>query len=47
MLMSLLGDQDLAKMWWTTPNVAFEGQCPQDVDEQVVKAYLEGHCFGQ
>jgi hypothetical protein len=47
MLMSLLGDHDLAKMWWTTPNAAFEGQCPQDVDEQVVKAYLEGYCFGQ
>lgn len=46
MLFSLIGDHDLVVNWWTSPNRAFEGQCPKDVPEQEVKAYLEGHCFG-
>ena len=46
MLMSLLGNPDLVIKWWTTPNRAFDMQCPRDVDEQKVKTYLEGHCFG-
>ena len=45
MLVSLLGDPKLVMTWWTTPNKAFEGQCPQDVDENTVKNYLESHCF--
>lgn len=46
MLFALIGDHDLVAKWWSSPNRAFEGQCPKDVDEQKVKAYLEGHCFG-
>lgn len=46
MLISLLGDPKLVMTWWTTPNLAFDMQCPQDVDEQLVKTYLEGHCYG-
>lgn len=46
MLLALLGNQELVAKWWTSPNRAFEGQCPRDVPEQKVKAYLEGHCFG-
>ena len=46
MLMSLLGDPQLVSAWWASPNAAFDMQCPQDVDEQLVKAYLEGHCYG-
>jgi hypothetical protein len=45
MLISLLGDPTLVIKWWTSPNAAFEGQCPQDVDENTVKNYLESHCF--
>lgn len=45
MLLALLGDPDLIHPWWTTPNLAFEGQCPDHVDEQTVKKYLEEHCF--
>jgi len=45
MLVSLLGNPQLVIKWWTTPNAAFEGQCPQDVDENTVKNYLESHCF--
>lgn len=46
MLFALIGDHELIKQWWITPNRAFEGRCPQDVPEQEVKAYLEGHCYG-
>lgn len=46
MLFALIGDHDLVVNWWTSPNAAFEGRCPQDVDENTVKAYLEGHCYG-
>ena len=46
MLLSLLGDPLLVVKWWTTPNSAFDMQCPEDVDETKVKKYLEGHCFG-
>jgi hypothetical protein len=45
MLISLLGDPQLVIRWWTAPNRAFEGQCPQDVDENTVKSYLENHLF--
>jgi hypothetical protein len=45
MLLSLLGDPKLAMTWWTTPNLAFDMQCPQDVDENKIKNYLESHCF--
>jgi hypothetical protein len=45
MLFTLLGSQELIAKWWTTPNRAFNMQCPQDVDETTVKNYLEGHCF--
>ena len=45
MLLSLLGNPELIAKWWSTPNRAFEGQCPQDVDEKQVKNYLESFCF--
>ena len=47
MLFSLIGDHELVVNWWNTPNRAFEGQCPCDIDENTVKSYLEGQCFGQ
>lgn len=47
MLLSLLGNPQLVSTWWTTPNRAFDMQCPADVPEKQVIAYLEGHCFGQ
>lgn len=46
MLLALLGDPQLVAKWWDSPNKAFDMQCPRDVDEQKVRAYLEGHCFG-
>jgi hypothetical protein len=47
LLMLLLGDHDLIKEWWNSPNAAFDYKCPKDVDEDTVKHYLEGHCFGK
>jgi hypothetical protein len=43
--MSLLGKQELVKAWWTTPNKAFEMQCPKDADLDKVVAYIERFCF--
>jgi hypothetical protein len=42
-----LGDSDLIKLWWESPNAAFDNKCPKDVDENTVKNYLEGHYFGK
>lgn len=41
----LVGRQDLVLTWWSTPNRAFEGQCPKDVPETEVIKYLESYCF--
>lgn len=46
LLLRLICNRDLAKLWWDSPNRAFAMQCPRDVPEAEVKAYLEGHCFG-
>ena len=45
LLMALLGNRDLAKTWWTTPNRGFDMQCPCDVDEITVQKYLEFYCY--
>lgn len=45
LLLSLLGNHELVTKWWTTPNKGFDMQCPQDVPEAKVKAYLESFCF--
>jgi hypothetical protein len=47
LLLIQLGDHDLIKVWWDSPNLAFDNKCPKDVDENAVKHYLEGHCFGK
>jgi hypothetical protein len=47
LLMVLLDDSALIKLWWETPNAAFDNKCPKDVDENTVKNYLEGYCFGK
>jgi hypothetical protein len=46
LLLGLIGNRDLAKLWWDVPNRAFAMQCPRDVPEDKVKDYLEGHCYG-
>lgn len=42
LLLAMLGDHELVKRWWDTPNLAFDNKCPKDVDENKVKSYLEG-----
>ena len=44
-LMSMLGSQDLVERWWTTPNKAFEMQCPEQVDIELVKDYIIWHAY--
>ena len=46
LLFQMLGNQELVKLWWQSPNRAFGGSCPQDVCESQVLNYLEGHTFG-
>ena len=43
--MSLLGKEELVKAWWTSPNKAFDMQCPKDVDLNTVAKYIERFCF--
>jgi hypothetical protein len=43
LLLAMLGDRELVKRWWDTPNLAFDNKCPKDVDENKVKSYLEGY----
>lgn len=46
LVLALVGRQELVETWWTTPNSAFEGQCPCDAPEAKVAAYLEFHNYG-
>lgn len=46
LLLGLIGDRNLVSAWWNTPNRAFEGQLPKDIDQETIKNYLEGHCLG-
>jgi hypothetical protein len=43
LLMGLIGNSELVKKWWTTPNKAFDMHLPKDVPEHMVKNYLEAH----
>jgi hypothetical protein len=45
LLLSLLGNSELVAKWWTSPNKAFAGLCPEQANEEAVREYLEGHCF--
>jgi hypothetical protein len=41
-VLNLLGnDLILAKMWWHSPNQAFDMQHPINVDKNTVRSYLE------
>ena len=44
-LFGLLGSQDLVDRWWASPNKAFNGLCPRDVDIVEVHDYLIWHAF--
>lgn len=41
----LVGRHDLVDVWWSTPNLGFDGKCPKDVPELEVIQYLESYCF--
>jgi hypothetical protein len=45
LLISLLGSDDLVTAWWNSPNHAFKGEYPRDVDYETLKQYLESQCF--
>lgn len=45
LLMGLIGNSELVKQWWSTPNKGFGMLCPKDVPEIEVKKYLEGFAF--
>jgi len=43
LLFSLLGDKELANLWWNSPNKGFDGRLPIDVwgeNPQLVMTYL-------
>lgn len=46
LLLGLIGNRKLVGAWWNTPNRAFDNQLPKDVDESLVKHYLESQCYG-
>ncbi len=50
LLFSLLGHEDLAERWWTTPNKGFEDRKPQELFEgdEAMKVfdYLNLHAYG-
>ena len=48
LVLRLVGnDPLLAKTWWHTPNTAFNGENPINVDQDLVKQYLEKIYHGQ
>ena len=46
MLFAMLGSDELVRLWWESPNRAFDMKCPKDVEELIVFQYLGAHCFG-
>jgi len=46
MLFAMLGSDELVKVWWESPNKAFDMKCPKDIEERIVFQYLGAHCFG-
>lgn len=44
-VVSLVGSETLAELWWTTPNKAFHAECPETADLELVRDYLMWHCF--
>lgn len=45
LVVALVGSEELAAKWWTTPNKAFDNECPCGADLDHVKEYLIWHCF--
>lgn len=41
----LLGSEELVKLWWHSPNKAFNDENPILVDLELVRDYLMWHCF--
>ena len=44
-VLTLVGSEELAKTWWSTPNRAFNLSAPEQVDLELVQDYLLWHCF--
>ena len=44
-VLALVGSEDLANTWWSTPNRAFNLSAPEQVDLELVQDYLLWHCF--
>lgn len=45
LLFAMLGDKDLVKRWWDSPNKAFDSRCPETVfleTPQLVLNYIRG-----
>jgi hypothetical protein len=46
-LKALLGENELVEQWWSSPNKAFDGKCPKDVEYDAVEQYVMECCFGK
>lgn len=44
-ILALVGSEELAELWWTSPNRAFNLATPESVDLELVKDYLLWHSF--
>ena len=44
-ILALVGTEELANAWWTSPNRAFNLSAPETVDLELVKDYLMWHCY--
>lgn len=49
LLFAMIGDKELVKQWWASPNKAFDGKCPETVfleNPREVLSYIWGSCDG-
>lgn len=49
LLFAMIGNKELVEQWWTSPNKAFEGKCPEAVfleNPRAVLSYIWGSCDG-
>jgi hypothetical protein len=40
LVLSMIGDAELADSWWYTPNKAFDMERPIEVDARIIREYL-------
>lgn len=45
LILAMVGSDAMAAKWWTSPNKAFNNECPCYVEFDIVRDYLVWHAY--